>query len=149
MLHFGRKGPVSACVLPALLVAACNGHPAVPDIPRPAAITAHLQTSAAWGKVRDKKVEVREKDIDRIYAIVKPVEWIPGGVDRSKGTMIARLHFKYPDRPNIELIVRSGGRNPAAVSLDDRVFYWGREGGPPGDGGAEVLIILIADEQSR
>src|SRR5262245_59191437 len=90
----------------------CGPWRPLPRLDRPKAITIVAMEVPEWGIMKQRTIEVRSRDIDAIYDIVKPDKWVAGDIHESVHFLLARVTFKYSDRPDIELYVRWMGNGP-------------------------------------
>lgn len=134
-------GGALAVIAIAVLSVGCTQNKPLPHLTPPVAMTAVLQPAPEWGVKSPKAIAVRREDLTAVFDLIKPTRAIHGSIDKSTHLLAAMITTTQQDGSHVTIYVRCIGKNPAAVSLDDKDYFWADDHNVP-DGVIELIRIL-------
>lgn len=105
-------------------VAGC-GQPSIPALRPIAKISATVLAVPDLGVSAIDYVDVPDAELTSFAKLITPTELCRQNIKDSMNYRIAEVTVLHSDGTETVLIVRWTGANPAAISIDDRTFYYG------------------------
>lgn len=139
MTHLSLPG-ILMLMLAMVGVGGCTPAP-IPTLRPIAKISAQLRAVPDLGIMPIDYVEVPEEHLPSFAKLITPTEPCLQNIKSSTNYQIADVTAHHTDGTETTLIVRWTGAGPAAISLDDRNFYYGGSDAFP-DGATRIARLL-------
>jgi hypothetical protein len=121
-------------------VGGCN-HPSIPTLRPIARVSAKVLPVPDLGTIAIDHIDVPDAELMSFAKLITPTKLCVQNIDTSTDYRIADVTVRHTDGTETVLIVRWTGANPAAISFDDRTFYYGGSDAFP-DGATRILRLL-------
>jgi hypothetical protein len=131
----------SMLVISAVLLTGCYRQPPTPTLRPIAKITARVYAVPDLGFSAIDFVEVPQEHLPAFANLITPIEPCIQTIDPSMHYHVADVFIEHQDGSTTTLVVRWTGHNPAALSLDDRNYYYGGSDAFP-DGATRIIRLL-------
>jgi hypothetical protein len=125
----------------------CSRQSATPALPPIVKISASVRAVPELGISAIESVEVPQESVPAFAKLITPVEPSKQTIRPDMHYHVADITAQHPDGSTTTLIVRWTGHNPAALSLDDRTFFYG--GSDEFPDGATRLVRLLNEYHYR
>jgi hypothetical protein len=119
----------------------CHRDPAIPKLRPIANISARVYAVPELGISAINSVEVPEAQLSAFARLITPTEPCVQTIRREMHYHVADVFVQHIDGTTTKLLVRWTGHNPAAISLDDRNYYYGGTDEFP-DGATRIVRLL-------
>ena len=132
-----------------VLSGGCSASKTIPTFTPISKISARVYSVPDLSVMPINNVDVPDDQISSFFTQIKPTKLCDSQIKKEMHYHIADVYIHHTDDTVTTLIIRWTGKNPAAVSLDDRVYYWGGMDEFP-DGALNIYRLLsIYNEESR
>lgn len=121
-------------------VSGCN-HPSIPTLRPIARISAKVLPVPDLGISNIDPIEVPDAELTSFAKLLTPIKPCVQNINTSTNYRLADVTIQHTDGTETVLIVRWTGANPAAISFDDRTFYYGGSDAFP-DGAIRIVRLL-------
>lgn len=122
------------------IMSGCS-NPSMPSLRPISSISAQVRAVPELGIVSIDQVDVPTEHIATFAHLVTPTKLCAEEIRSSANYHVADVTIRHSDGTETTLIVRWTGANPAAISLDDRTFYYGGSDAFP-DGATRIVRLL-------
>jgi hypothetical protein len=128
-------------------VGGCN-HPLIPTLRPIARISAKVLAVPDLGTSAIDHIDVPDAELTSFAKLITPTKPCVQNISTSTNYRIADVTVLHTDGTETVLIVRWTGANPAAISLDERTFYYGGSDAFP-DGATRISRLLHEYKHQR
>ena len=122
-------------------VSGCKHDAPIPTLRPIAKISAQVRDVPEFGLTPIDRVEVPDEHLSSFAKLITPTKPCLQNINSSTNYRVADVTIHHTDGTETTLIVRWTGANPAAISLDDRNFYYGGRDAFP-DGATRIVRLL-------
>jgi len=132
-----------------VLSGGCSSSKTIPTFGPISKISARIYAVPELGITPVNNVEVPNEQKSLFLILITPTKLCDTQIKKELNYHVADVYIHHNDGTMTTLIIRWTGHNPAAVSLDDCVYFWGGMDGFP-DGALNIYRLLsIYNEESR
>lgn len=124
-------------------VLGCGVNASLPKIDPVVAIKVNVHKIVDLGIREELIIQVPKAEIASFSKMVLPIRRCSEVIDPKRNYHVADIYLEHPSGKTTQLYVRWTGVNPAAVSLDDRTYYFSDDSAYPD--GAIGIIRKLAD----
>lgn len=124
-----------------LCLSGCGRQPATPILRPIAKMSARVYSVPELGFSAINSVEVPQAQLPVFAELITPIEPSLQTINHKMHYRVADVFVQHTDGTSTTLIVRWTGHNPAAISLDDRSYYYGGIDEFP-DGATRIVRLL-------
>jgi hypothetical protein len=128
-------------LIPILCLGGCSREPAIPKLRPIAKISARVYAVPDLSFSAIDSVEVPEAQLSPFARLITPTKPCVQEIKREMHYHVADVFVQHTDGTTTTLHVRWTGHNPAAISLDDRHYYYGGTDDFP-DGATRIVRLL-------
>jgi hypothetical protein len=126
-----------------VLSGGCYASKTIPTFEPVSMISAKIYSVPELGITPVDIVEVPKDQIPSFLKLITPTKLYNNQIKKEMHYHVADVCLHHTDGKVTTLIVRWTGHNPAAISLDDRVYFWGGTDGFP-DGAFRIIRFLFS-----
>ncbi len=126
-----------------VLSGGCFASKTIPTIEPVSRISARIYSVPELGISPVNNVDVPKDQMPSFLLLITPTKLCNNQIKKEMHYHVADVYIHHTDGTITTLCVRWMGHNPAAVSLDDRVYYWGCIDGFP-DGAFRIIRLLVS-----
>ena len=132
---------LSILLISFVCLSGCNRQPATPILRPISKISARVYAVPELGLSAINSVDVPEAQVSIFARLITPTEPCVQAIRREMHFHVADVFVQHKDGSTTTLLVRWTGHNPAAISLDDRDYFYGGSDLFP-DGATRILRLL-------
>lgn len=126
-----------------VLSGGCSASKTIPTFGPISKISARIYSVPELGITPVNNVEVPNEQKSLFLILITPTKLCDTQIKKELNYHVADVYIHHNDGTMTTLIIRWTGHNPAAVSLDDRVYFWGGMDGFP-DGAFRIIRFLFS-----
>lgn len=135
-------------VLYILLQTGCQQHEPIPVLKPIDSINAYVKSVPDWGLSPTESIEVPQSELPAFVKLITPQSVCLQRIDRDVSYHLADIVVRHTDDTESTLMVFSTGHNPAALSFDNKTFYYGGRDDFP-DGATRIVRLLREYDHER
>ena len=126
-----------------VLSGGCSASKTIPTFGPISKISARIYSVPELGITPVNNVEVPNEQKSLFLILITPTKLFDTQIKKELNYHVADVYIHHNDGTMTTLIIRWTSHNPAAVSLDDRVYFWGCMDGFP-DGAFRIIRFLFS-----
>ncbi len=116
--------------------------PPTPRLEPPKTVTVTLYPVPGMNLKGSPPTEIPAGEFDHVMRLVTPDKYLEGGVNDLIHRLIAEVVITHEDGHNTWVLVRWTGKNPPAVSVDGRHYFYARPYDDVYDGGMQLVTLV-------